>query len=76
MVVQPPPPIVVPDMGRVEDKLLKQFISLNALIFSGTSEEDSIEFLRELDKRFRLIAYKGPRRVEMTEFMLRGLTYS
>ena len=64
---------VVPEEGRAEDGLLKQFINLNASTFSGTAGEDPREFLREMDKHFRLMAYGRPRKVEMVEFMLRGL---
>ena len=51
---------VVPDAGQAEDGLLCQFIGLNALTFIGAIEEDPTEFLREMDKRFRLMLYEGP----------------
>ena len=69
----PPPPVKLPIGDRVEVGLLKQFLSLGAPTFTGEGDEDPRRFLRELDKRFRLMAYEGPRRVEMAEFMLKGL---
>ena len=70
--VPPPPPVVVPVVDRAEDGLLKQFLTLHAPTFLGASDEDPNDFLREMDKRFRVMEYEGPRRVEMTEFVLRG----
>ena len=32
-----------------------------------------MKFLRKMDERFRLMTYDGTKRVEMVEFMLRGL---
>ena len=46
-------------MGRAEDRLLKQFLSLCAPISTGSGEEDPKGFLWELDKRFQLMAYDG-----------------
>ena len=37
-------------------------------------DEDPREFLREMDKQFRLMAYEESSRVEMVEFMLNGPT--
>ena len=73
LVVQPLPPVVAPDAGQAEDGLLKQFLSLHAPTFLEAIDKDLTEFLREMDKRFRLMAYNGPRRVKMSEFMLKGL---
>ena len=55
-VVQPPP-AVVPEARRADDGLLKQFISLGAPTFLGKVDEDPMEFLSEMDKRFRLMDY-------------------
>ena len=49
---------------------------MNAPTFSGAREEDPGEFLREIDKRFRVMDYTRPRRVEIAEFMLRGRAQS
>ena len=75
-VAPPPPPVVVPTVDRAEDGLLKQFLTLHAPTFLGVIDEDPNEFLREMDKRFRVMEYEGPRRVEMTEFVLRGSAQS
>ena len=68
----PMAPMAMPDVGRGENGLLLQFINIYAPTFSGPEDEDPRMFLRELEKQFRLMAYKGPRRVEMAEFILRG----
>ena len=71
-VAPPPPPVELPIRDRVEDGVLKQFLSLGAPTFTGEGEEDPRRFLRELNRRFQLMGYEGPRRVHMAEFMLRG----
>ena len=75
-VAPPPPPIVALAIDRAKDGLVKQFLTLHAPTFSGAMDEDPNEFLKEMDKRFRLMDYKGPWRVEMDEFILRGLAQS
>ena len=73
-VAPPLPPVELPIGDRAEDRLLKQFFSLGALTFIGGGDEDPIRFLWELDKRFRLMAYEDPMKVEIAEFMLKGPT--
>ena len=75
-VVPPPPLVIVPDVVQAEDGLLKQFLSLHAPFFSGATDEDPTKFLRQMETQFRLMAYDGPRRVEIAEFMLKGPTQS
>ena len=78
----PPPPatpqglaadIPVPEVRGRDDGILKQFLELKAPTFSGGVDEDPTEFLREMNKRFELLRYEGPRRVEMVGFLLQGL---
>ena len=38
--------------------------------FSESEDEDPRKFLKEMEKRFRLMAYEDLRRVEMVEFIL------
>ena len=66
--------MVVPDAGRGEDGILRQSISLNTHTFLRPKNANPRAFLQEMKKCFCLMAYEGPRRVEMTKFMLRGST--